>query len=91
MISAGSRLGAYTVLDKLGQGGMGDLYRARDTALGRDLALTVLAAPVAGDGDRAARFTRETQTLAALNHPHIAQVSGVLNWFEEVKRRVGMR
>jgi len=60
---------------------MGEVYRARDTRLDRDVAVKVLPASVAGDADRLARFTREARTLAALNHPHIAQIYGI----EEVR------
>jgi len=63
----------------LGAGGMGEVYRARDTKLGRDVALKVLPAQLASDSDRIARFQREAQVLAALNHPHIAAIYG----FEE--------
>jgi hypothetical protein len=73
----GTRLGQYEVLGPLGAGGMGEVYRARDTELKRDVALKVLPAAVAADPDRLARFQREAELLAALNHPHIAQVYGV--------------
>ena len=73
----GSKLGAYEVIAKLGEGGMGEVYRARDTALQRDVAIKVLPQLVEQDADRLARFTREAQALAALNHPHIAQVYGL--------------
>src|SRR5262245_51684469 len=76
-LSPGSRLGPYQVVAKLGEGGMGEVYRAQDTRLNRDVAIKVLPDLVAGDPDRLARFTREAQTLAALNHPHIAQVHGL--------------
>jgi hypothetical protein len=61
----------------LAKGGMGVVYRARDTRLNRDVAIKILPAAFASDSDRAARFTREAQVLAALNHPHIAQIYGV--------------
>jgi eukaryotic-like serine/threonine-protein kinase len=73
----GGRLGPYEVLDKLGEGGMGEVYRARDTRLGRDVALKVLPDAFAHDPDRLARFTREAQTLASLNHPNIAHIHGL--------------
>jgi serine/threonine protein kinase len=76
-LQAGDRLGAYQILGKLGEGGMGEVYRARDTALNRDVALKVLPALFANDADRLARFTREAQVLASLNHPNIAAIYGI--------------
>ena len=73
----GSKLGPYEVVSKLGEGGMGEVYRARDTRLNRDVAIKILPALFAADRDRLARFEREAQTLAALNHPHIAQIYGL--------------
>jgi Tol biopolymer transport system component len=73
----GQVLGPYRVLDKLGEGGMGEVYRARDTQLNRDVALKVLPAHFADDPDRLARFRREAQVLASLNHPNIAAIYGV--------------
>jgi serine/threonine protein kinase len=73
----GTRLGPYEVVEPLGAGGMGEVYRARDTRLGRVVALKVLPAAFAADPDRLARFEREAKTLAALNHPHIAQIYGL--------------
>ena len=72
-----TRLGSYEILAPLGAGGMGEVYRARDTRLGRDVALKVLKADFAGDAERMARFQREAQLLAALNHPHIATIHGL--------------
>jgi Tol biopolymer transport system component len=72
----GSRVGAYEVLGSLGEGGMGEVYRAKDSALKREVALKVLPAAVAADPDRLARFQREAEVLASLNHPHIAQIYG---------------
>src|ERR687885_2915457 len=77
MTLIGSRLGAYEVLAPLGAGGMGEVYRARDTKLGRDVALKVLPASFAADPDRLARFQREAEVLATLNHPNIAQIYGL--------------
>ena len=76
-ISIGTRLGPYEVGAPLGSGGMGEVYRARDTKLSRDVALKVLLEAFTADSDRVARFTREAQVLAALNHPHIAQIYGL--------------
>jgi eukaryotic-like serine/threonine-protein kinase len=73
----GSRLGVYEVIAHIGEGGMGQVYRARDTRLNRDVALKVLPDAFAGDTERLARFTREAQTLAALNHPAIAHIHGL--------------
>ena len=73
----GTRLGAYDVIAPLGSGGMGEVYRAYDTKLGREVALKVLPDVFAGDTDRLARFHREAQLLASLNHPHIAHVYGL--------------
>jgi eukaryotic-like serine/threonine-protein kinase len=73
----GQRLGPYAVLGKLGEGGMGEVYRARDTVLNRDVAIKMLPAPLALDPDRMARLRREAQLLASLNHPNIAQIHGL--------------
>ena len=73
----GTRIGAYEVVAQIGAGGMGEVYRATDTNLKRQVALKVLPVLVAGDADRLARFQREAEVLAALNHPHIAQIYGV--------------
>jgi WD40 repeat protein len=75
-LQAGARLGPYEVVSLLGSGGMGEVYRARDTKLGRDVALKVLPDAVASDPERLARFEREAQVLAALNHPNIAHIHG---------------
>jgi serine/threonine protein kinase/Tol biopolymer transport system component len=73
----GRDLGPYHVVEKLGEGGMGQVYRARDTKLNRDVALKTLPALFAADPDRLARFQREAQLLASLNHPNIAQIYGL--------------
>src|SRR5436309_8754983 len=80
-LSPGTRLGSYEVLAPLGAGGMGEVYRARDIRLKRDVAIKVLPVALAADADRLARFRREAQVLASLNHPNIAQIYG----FEEVE------
>src|SRR5213595_1303933 len=76
-LSISTRLGPYEILSALGAGGMGEVYRAHDTKLNRDVALKILPDAFASDPDRLARFTREAQTLAALNHPHIAHIHGL--------------
>src|SRR6266576_143148 len=75
-LTTGSRLGPYEILSALGAGGMGEVYRARDTKLGRDVALKVIPDTFALDPDRLARFQREAHVLASLNHPHIAAIYG---------------
>jgi serine/threonine protein kinase len=72
----GHRLGPYAITALLGFGGMGDVYRARDTKLGRDVAIKILPEMFAADSNRRARFEREARLLAALNHPHIAAIYG---------------
>src|SRR5262245_60359293 len=76
-LSPGTRLGSYEILEPLGAGGMGEVYRARDTKLGRDIALKIVAEGFGGDPDRIARFEREAYVLASLNHPNIAQIHGL--------------
>ena len=71
----GTRLGSYEIAEQIGEGGMGEVYRALDTNLGRQVAVKMLPHTVAHDPERLARFEREAKTLAALNHPHIAQIS----------------
>jgi tRNA A-37 threonylcarbamoyl transferase component Bud32 len=75
-LAAGTRIGPYEIQAPLGAGGMGEVYRARDTKLARDVALKILPDDVIHDAARVARFQREAQLLAALNHPHIAQIYG---------------
>ena len=79
MLNSGTRLGVYEIAGLLGAGGMGEVYRARDTNLNRDVALKVLPEILARDPERMARFKREAQVLASLNHPNIATIYG----FEE--------
>ena len=76
-LSPGTRLGPYEILSPLGAGGMGEVYRARDAKLNRDVAIKVLPEAVAEDAERLARFQREAQVLASLNHPHIAAIYGL--------------
>ena len=84
---AGRRLGVYQVHSLLGVGGMGEVYRARDTKLDRDVAIKILPHDVADDPDRLARFGREARVLASLNHPHIGAIYG----FEEALTSDGLR
>jgi eukaryotic-like serine/threonine-protein kinase len=76
-LSPGSRLGPFEIIAPIGAGGMGEVYKARDTHLNRDVAIKVLPDLFAADPERLTRFTREAQALAALNHPNVAQVYGV--------------
>ncbi len=76
-LTPGTRLGPFEIVSSLGEGGMGAVYRARDTKLGRDVAIKVLLPAVANDPERLARFQREAQVLASLNHPHIAAIYGL--------------
>src|SRR5262245_11561556 len=85
-LASGVRLGAYEILAKLGEGGMGEVYRARDTRLKRDVAIKVLPDDFARDPDRRARFEREAELLATLNHPNIASIYG----FEETPTTAGI-
>jgi eukaryotic-like serine/threonine-protein kinase len=72
----GQSVSRYRIAAKLGAGGMGEVYRATDTTLGRDVAIKALPADLAGDAERLARFEREAKLLASLNHPNIAHVYG---------------
>src|SRR5215469_607230 len=76
-LSAGTRLGPYEILAPIGAGGMGEVYRAKDIKLDRQVAIKILPDAVAQDPDRMARFEREAKVLASLNHPNIAQIYGV--------------
>ena len=71
------RLGPYTIVAPLGAGGMGEVYRARDSKLGRDVAIKILPSHFTADPERRARFAREARTLATLNHPHIGAIYGL--------------
>ena len=70
----GTRLGPYRIVEQLGAGGMGEVYRSRDELLGRDVAIKVLPTTVADDPERLARFEREARALAALSHPNILAI-----------------
>src|SRR4026209_368055 len=73
----GRQLGPYEIVALLGSGGMGEVYRARDSKLGRDVAIKVLPTPFASDPERCGRFTREARLLATLSHPHIGAIYGL--------------
>ena len=87
-LTTGTRLGVYEIIAPIGEGGMGQVYRARDTRLNRDVAIKVLPDAFANDADRLARFTREAQTLASLNHPNIAQIYGLEDVAEALRALV---
>ena len=74
MTLVGTRVGSYDVIALLGVGGMGEVYRAHDTRLGRDVAIKILPASLARNPDRLGRFEREARVLASLNHPHIGAI-----------------
>ena len=76
-LASGTRLGPYEVLSPIGSGGMGEVYEARDTRLGRTVAIKILPAALSGDPERRARFEREARTIASLNHPHICTLHDV--------------
>src|SRR5512136_2590260 len=76
-LAAGTRLGPYQILAPLGAGGMGEVYRARDTRLGRDVAIKVLSPHLAATPESRARFEREARTISQLNHPHICTLHDV--------------
>ena len=76
-LAPGHRLGPYEVIAAIGAGGMGEVYRATDSRLKRDVAIKVLPASMSADPDRLARFQREAEVLAALNHPQIASIYGL--------------
>ena len=76
-LSTGARIGSYEILDALGAGGMGEVHRAHDTKLRRDVSIKVLPPAFANDPERLARFRREAQVLASLNRPNIAAIYGL--------------
>jgi serine/threonine protein kinase len=77
LLTAGSRVGSYEIVSPLGAGSMGEVYVARDSRLGRDVAIKILPAASTADPDQRARLEREARVLAALNHPNIAAIYGV--------------
>src|SRR3954462_898802 len=77
LLTPGSRIGTYEIISPLGAGGMGEVYRGRDTRLHRDVALKILPEAFARDPDRLVRFEREARVLASLNHPNVAQIFGL--------------
>jgi eukaryotic-like serine/threonine-protein kinase len=77
MLVAGTKLGPYEITGAIGASGMGEVYKAHDTKLGRDVAIKVLPEAFAHDTERLSRFQRETKMLAALNHPNIATIHGL--------------
>jgi eukaryotic-like serine/threonine-protein kinase len=97
-ILPGLRLGPYEILSAIGAGGMGEVYRAKDTRLGRIVAIKVLPPHLADSLELRERFEREARTIGSLNHPHICtlydigqpptQINVALNWFEELKQKV---
>ena len=76
-LATGTKLGSYEITGAIGAGGMGEVYRARDSKLGRDVALKVLPSAFARDTERMARFQREAKVLASMNHPNIAAIHGL--------------
>ncbi len=87
----GRQLGSYRVLSLLGRGGMGEVYRAHDAKLGRDVAIKVLPPMFTADRERVARFDSEARMLAALNHPHIGAIYGLEDWRRRASARAGAR
>ena len=84
-LSPSTTLGPYSVTAKIGEGGMGEVYRARDTKLDRDVAIKVLPDAFASDPERLARFEREAKVLASLNHPNIGAIYGLPESGTDVK------
>src|SRR5262245_24406586 len=77
MLQSGSHVGSYEILAPIGKGGMGEVYRSRDTNLRREVAIKILPEHFANDPERVRRFQHEAEVLATLNHPHIAQIYGL--------------
>ena len=100
-LTSGQQIGNYRIDHLIGAGGMGEVYRARDTKLGRDVAIKVLPRDLAADRERLARFAREAQVLATLNHPHIGAIYGLeeaaasrrwcSNWWKARRWRIACR
>src|SRR5262245_31812632 len=88
-LAMGTRIGSYEVTGSLGAGGMGEVYRARDSKLARDVALKILPEAFAADPDRLSRFEREAQVLASLNHPNIAAIYGLEDGVSEAPAQRG--
>jgi len=88
-LAAGQRIGPYEIVAPLGAGGMGEVYRARDARLDRDVAIKILPDLFAQDPERLARFEREAKALAALNHPNIAAIYGIEEKTSEVVSKIG--
>jgi len=82
----GTRVGSYTIESLLGAGGMGEVYRARDLDLGRNVAIKIMPESFTADPERVARFRREAQLLASLNHPHIAAIYGLQDGCRSTRR-----
>jgi serine/threonine protein kinase len=87
-VQPGARLGSYEIQAAIGAGGMGEVYKARDTRLDRTVAIKVLPAELSSDPERRARFEREAKTIAGLNHPDICTLHVVFNWLEALKAKV---
>jgi len=85
-VGVGTRLGPYEIMSALGAGGMGEVYRARDTKLGRDVALKILPASFTNDPERVARFRREAQVLVSLNDSHVGQI----HWLRQPTSRLSV-
>jgi serine/threonine protein kinase len=90
-LTPGSRLGVYQIAAPLGEGGMGQVWRATDTTLGRQVAIKILPDAFAADPKRLARFEREAKTLASFNHPHIAAIYGVREILGDTRAGDGTR
>ena len=90
-LPAGTRFGGYEITGLLGAGGMGEVYRARDQKLGREVALKVISSAFATVEDRLARFEREARVVASLNHPHIAAIYGIEEGSSDDPRVAGTR